>query len=110
MFDLAGGGRKADLGVPFCYCINVVGGREGCDPRRALISPLQALLQTPRGIFRDTCRHIGTLIRIGHTRMGRAVERLETALNCVHSIRKINIWGLTEGERLAEEREQESIK
>lgn len=70
---LLGGGIKAYLGVPFCYCINVVGGSEGCDPRRALISPLQALLQTPQGIFWDTYRHIRTPITVGHTRMGRAV-------------------------------------
>lgn len=94
---LLGGGIKAYLGVPFCYCINVVGGSEGCDPRRALISPLQALRQTPQGIFWDTCRHTGTAITVGHTRMGRAVQRHETAWNCVNSIRKINIYGLSEG-------------
>lgn len=66
------GGIKDYRGVPFCYCITVaVGRRGGCDPQRALLSPLQALLQTHRCILRDTYRH--TLSTAGHTRLGRTV-------------------------------------
>lgn len=59
--DLAegGGGDKRTIGrSPFVtVSLWLEGAGGGFDPQRALLSPLQALLQTRRCILRDTYRH-----------------------------------------------------
>lgn len=75
-------GYKGLSGGPLLLLYHCGWGRQGGrDPRRALLSPLQALLQTHRCILRDTYRHTHTQTQTvaGHTRLGRTVWRNETA-------------------------------
>lgn len=52
------GGYKGLSGGPLLLLYHCGWGQQGgCDPRRALLSPLQALLQTHGCILRHTCRH-----------------------------------------------------
>lgn len=70
-------GHKGLSGGPLLLLYHCGWGRQGGrDPRRALLSPLQALLQTHGCILRDTYRRTQTAV--GHTRLGRTVWRNET--------------------------------
>lgn len=62
---LLGGGTKTYLGVPFCYCINVVGGRG--------LWPTEGSHLTPASTSTNTSGHLWDTYRVGHTSMGRAV-------------------------------------
>lgn len=65
-------GHKGLSGGPLLLLYHCGWGRQGGhDPQRALLSPLQALLQTHGCIVWDTYRHTQT--KVGHTRLGKAV-------------------------------------
>lgn len=67
------------------------GWQGGCDPQRALLSPLQALLQTHRCI---SLRHIQTHTNCGwsHEAGQDCVKKLD-GLKRVNGTRKVNMMG-----------------